>query len=438
MAAGMWRGFADGLMAGARLGGAMREGEWQDKQRARQEQDWARQDQQRASMQQLAFDAKNGTVVDGTDNSFDVAEGKRLGMNVPSTLQRAPMSDVEVEKRMGGISLDAGDMAGYRQSLTNQKALQKEADARAFGADLQAILRGDQAALGKYAQVLNNSGTLPGMLILDDANQPRYADPKTGRAMPISYAEIAQNLGSFHAMGQGDWQAGMQIAMQQQNHRETRADAEMRNQLAERTTANQELATKQQGEYQKGSLANDAARTAEMSRHNRATEGIQGMEAKARAGAANNMGKFGPARDVIGPDGQPTTIVPVMGRDGSISYQAMPLPEGHRLPKQVDPRLVDSMAARMEGMPTGRTVNGKPEVYTPEAAYAAAMSRLQGPSQGPAANPVAGDADAVVKFLRGEASKDAAPKGPAKGAIQGREPTSSEQRLRQMYLGGSR
>lgn len=437
MGAGMWRGFADGLNAGARLGSAMRESEWQDKQRERQQMEWDRQDKQRASMQQLAYDTKNGTIQDGTDNSFDVAEGKRLGMPVQSTIQRQPLAEADVEKRFGNIALDAGDMTGYRQSLVNQKALEKEAAAKAFGADLQAILKGDQAALGKYAQVLNNSGTLPGMLILDDKDQPRYADPKTGRAMPISYAEIAQNLGAFHAMGQGDWQVGMQLAMQQQNHRETRADAELRNQLAERTTANQELATRQQGEYQKGSLANDAARTAMMDRHYKAVEGIE----RGKAGAANQMGKFGPARDVIGPDGQPSTIVPVMGRDGSISYQTMPLPDGYRLPKQVDPRLVESRAAALDGRPTGRTINGKPELYTPESAYEAAYRMVVGSDRqagGAPARAVAGDADAVVNFLRSEADKSAAPKKP-QGAMPGRgESTSQAERLRQMYLGGQR
>lgn len=434
-------GFAQGLSSGAGLVQQMREGEYREKQREREQQQWDREDANRAAIQQLGVDAREG-VISGTenDNSFDVAEGKRLGMAVPSTTTytRKQLSDVDLEQRMGDIALQAGDLGGYRQSRTNRKALEQEAADKAFGADLQNIAAGDISTLGKYAKEYNKDTTTPGMVTLIQG-KPHFVNPETGNPEPVSFAQIAQFLGASHAMGRGDWKTGASLLFQQQQYGDQRRDKATELGLQTRQVTNAETQTANNLTLGNERNAIDRLQANNTDRHFRAMEGLEGQKIgveRSKVGAMNNMGKFGPASIVTDANGNYAREVLVMGRNGEMTSQLIPFPPGWQPPKGMDPQTELKMATDLAAnSPPVMDRSGKQRPMTVQEALEQVRSMT--PRGRTAPNPVARDADVTIQFLRSQAAQQ-----PAKpsGAMPGRpEPTTQAQRLRQMTLGqGSR
>lgn len=121
------------------------------------------------------------------------------------------------------------------------------------------------------------------------------------------------------------------------------------------------------------------------------------------------MGKFGAPMQTVGPNGEPTMMVPVTGPNG-VSFQAAGLPQGYHLPRSVDPATMDKMAQNMVGQPSGEMVNGKPVPHTYESAYNVARQMLTG-GKGQGGPDVAGDAAAVMKRLNPQGAPAAQGRG---------------------------
>ena len=116
-------------------------------------------------------------------------------------------------------------------------------------------------------------------------------------------------------------------------------------------------------EYQRGVLANSTARL--------------GLD---RANA--NRPSYGQPIQMVGKDGQPALMQPIRGKDGSVKYEQVQLPEGFRFPKQVDPARVEARANALVGTDMPGLVNGKKVKYDANTAYEAAQRQLYGDTGG--------------------------------------------------------
>lgn len=135
-----------------------------------------------------------------------------------------------------------------------------------------------------------------------------------------------------------------------------------------------------------GKEANDSAyrRGAlnETERHHRAAEG--------QAAAGLKQSRMGAPVQMLDKDGNAVLGIPVMGRDGRMTFEQVDT-GGLRFPRQtMDPKTALSAAEKMVGTPTGRKINGAPETHTIDSAYAAIMSMdPSGARTGGAPNPYA-------------------------------------------------
>lgn len=288
-------------------------------------------------------------------------------------------------------------------------------------ADMSQVLgqfSSDDSTFGQAHWVAGGANGKPG-----DPN-PRtgkggYAYVMVGDREPfkLNRAESAQLAGAYELMQQDP--NNYDLAFQTLDH----GTAKMR-----------DLAKAYREEFDKNTAANNAAT------HMANTDEIgrtHAQAALARVGLERdrlNMGKFGAPMQAVGPNGEPTMMIPVTGPNG-VSFQSAGLPQGYHMPKTVDGAAVQKMADSLVGTPSGELVNGKPVNFTPLTAWDAAQTKLYG--RAPGAQPdVNGDASAVAQLLKGRgapaspaavAAPVAQPAGPAR--IPGPPPQYIQQGL---------
>lgn len=349
-----------------------RDNAWRDEQQARTRLGWQREDEARAAQDQLGADIQMGGKL-VQEPGYEDATG---GLETAAPGKRVALKRSEVAGRVGAIALKKGDMQGFL-SAEQQRAQHQEDEliADAMNAD-------PDPALAKYINSNHKSLTI--------------GEPDKQGFRPMSIVK-ADGTALFHNLSAGEQKklAAANALMQTNPTRAMQMMAEVNKDLALVVAQENQLqmgAGKENNDsaFQRGSLANDAARTAEMGRHNRASEGI--------AGAAAQRDRMGQPIPMVGPDGQPRWVIPTMGPKG-MQLQPVEAPPGYRMPRQVDPAQRRALAMEMVGTPTGRLgPDGKPEVYTAELAYAAAGRMMGGDdSGGPGSLNPANDAAAILK-----------------------------------------
>lgn len=369
---GLAEGFASGfgLMTDAKQ--RKRDNAWRDEQQARTRLGWQREDEARAAQDQLGADIQMGGKLQQEPGYEDATGG--LETAVPG--KRVALKRSEIAGRVGAIALKKGDMQGFL-SAEQQRALHQEDELIA-----DAMKAEPDPELAKYINSNHKSLTI--------------GEPDKQGFRPMSIVK-ADGTALFHNLSAGEQKklAAANALMQTNPTRALQMMAEVNKDLALVVAQDNHLnvqAAQQDNTmaYHRGSLANQHEQNLAQMQHYRAME--------AHAGAAAQRDKMGQPISMIGPDGQPRTVIPVLGRDGSMKYQDVPFPQGYRMPKQVDPAQHRALAMEMVGTPTGTLgPDGKPQIYTAETAYAAAGRMLYGQdAAGGGVNP-ANDAAAILK-----------------------------------------
>ena len=300
---------------------------------------------------------RNAAGVKANDDEFEFANALAAqGIDVPkydptqAAQEWRPASEREMTRLALGLAAARGDATGVSGAQDRMRKFDiEDVDAKvakAPMAELEKLLPQLNTNQSQYPMLYTGKGKNGYSFLTTDP------DGSPGKAITMTEAQVRQ-LARSHFLAQAGF-GTESLASLSAAHKEIGEHVARWNDVtAKANTAN-----------------NTAAHYSNTDDYRRQALGAQN--------ARLNMDRMGAPIQMIDAKGNAVVGIPVMGRNG-MEFRQMDT-GGLRFPKQVDPAAVERRAAAMIGQPTGRLVNGKPELFTPESAYPVAQRQLM--SQG--------------------------------------------------------